>query len=167
MNLRFPESESNHWANRYTERQRESNRVREEYLINLKDEVQARGHLTKEELHTIARWKSPRRAALTLENTENLAEFDKIEIELDGKQDSGDICHIISARSEEYSYRPRMWGSVDIADEVPDKSERLAQFSKDLKDLAEKRYDKLFDALSQGKTVFDINPFYRGMRGKD
>ena len=100
----------------------------------------------------------------------NLAEFDKIEIELDVKQDSGDICHIISAVSEEYSYRPRIGGSVDIADEVPVrtyKSERLAQFSKDLKDLAEKRYDELFDALSQGKTVFDINPFYGSMRGKD
>lgn len=59
MNLRFPESQINHWANRYTERQREINRAREEYLINLKDEVQERGHLTKNELYEIARWKSP------------------------------------------------------------------------------------------------------------
>lgn len=70
MNLRFPKSQINHWAKRYTERQRESNRAREEYLINLKDEVQERGHLTKNELYEIARWKSPRRAALTLENTD-------------------------------------------------------------------------------------------------
>ena len=100
----------------------------------------------------------------------NLAEFDKIEIELDVKQDSGDICHIISAVSEEYSYKPKVGESIESMSEVPvvtRKSERLAQFSENLKDLAEKRYDELFDALSQGKTVFDINPFYRGMRGKD
>lgn len=71
MNLRFPESEINYWANRYTERQRENNRTREQLLINLKTEVHERGgYLTKDELHTIARWKSPRRAALTLENTD-------------------------------------------------------------------------------------------------
>ena len=70
MNLRFPESEISYWANRYTERQRERNRTREQELIDLKPEVQSRGYLTIEELHKIARWKSPRRAALTLENTD-------------------------------------------------------------------------------------------------
>ena len=70
MNLRFPESEINYWSNRYTERQRERNRIKEQELIDLKPEVQSRGYLTKEELHKIARWKSPRRAALTLENTD-------------------------------------------------------------------------------------------------
>lgn len=70
MNLRFPESEINHWAHRYTECQREENRMREQYLIDIKCDVLARGYLTRQELHTIARWKSPRRAALTLENTD-------------------------------------------------------------------------------------------------
>ena len=71
MNLRFPESEINYWANRYTERQRENNRTREHLLINLRTEVHERGgYLTRDELHTIARWKSPRRAALTLDNTD-------------------------------------------------------------------------------------------------
>ena len=69
MNLRFPESEIGYWANRYTERQREENRMREQHLIDLRCDVLVRGYLTKQELHTIARWKSPRRAALTLENT--------------------------------------------------------------------------------------------------
>ena len=69
MNLRFPESEIGYWANRYTERQREENRMREQHLIDLRCDVLDRGYLTKQELHTIARWKSPRRAALTLENT--------------------------------------------------------------------------------------------------
>ena len=69
MNLRFPESEINDLANQYTECQRESNKAREECLIGLESRVQARGYLTKQELHKIARWKSPRRAALTLENT--------------------------------------------------------------------------------------------------
>ena len=70
MNLRFAESEIGYWANRYTERQREKDRTKEQHLIDLKPEVQSRGYLTKDELHTIARWKSPRRAALTLENTD-------------------------------------------------------------------------------------------------
>ena len=43
--------------------------MREQHLIDLRCDVLDRGYLTKQELHTIARWKSPRRAALTLENT--------------------------------------------------------------------------------------------------
>ena len=71
MRLRFSESEINYWANRYTERQREKDRIREQHLIDLRCDVLVRGYLTKQELHTIARWKSPRRAALTLENTDD------------------------------------------------------------------------------------------------
>ena len=71
MQLRFCESEINDLANRYTESQREENRMREQYLIDLRCDVLDRGYLTKQELHTIARWKSPRRAALTLENTDD------------------------------------------------------------------------------------------------
>lgn len=74
MKLRFRESEINHWAHRYTERQREKDRMREQHLIDIKCDVLARGYLTKQELHTIARWKSPRRAALTLENTDDFIE---------------------------------------------------------------------------------------------
>ena len=69
MKLRFPESEIGYWANRYTERQREKDRTKEQQLINFKPDVMQRSYLTKQELHKIARWKSPRRAALTLENT--------------------------------------------------------------------------------------------------
>ena len=43
--------------------------MRDQHLIDLRCDVLVRGYLTKQELHTIARWKSPRRAALTLENT--------------------------------------------------------------------------------------------------
>ena len=68
MQLRFPESEISYWANRYTERQREKDRIKEQELIDLGCDILVRGYLTKQELHTIARWKSPRRAALTLEN---------------------------------------------------------------------------------------------------
>ena len=71
MNLRFSESEIGYWANRYMERQREKGRTKEQQLIDLKDKVLQRGYLTKEELHKIARWKSPRRANLTLENTDD------------------------------------------------------------------------------------------------
>ena len=71
MQLRFSESEISYWANRYTERQKEKNRMREQHLIDLRCDVLVRGYLTKQELHTIARWKSPRRAALTLENADD------------------------------------------------------------------------------------------------
>ena len=71
MNLRFCESAIDYWTNHYTERQREENRMREQHLIDLRCDVLARGYLTKQELHTIARWKSPRRAALTVENTDD------------------------------------------------------------------------------------------------
>ena len=70
MELRFCESEIGYWADRYTERQREKDNAREEYLIGLKSDIQARGYLIKDELREVARWKSPRRAALTLENTD-------------------------------------------------------------------------------------------------
>ena len=40
---------------------------------------------------------------------------------------------------------------------VTRKSERLVELSEDLKDLA----------VLQGKTAFDIGPFYRSMSGKD
>ena len=72
MNLRFPESEIGYLAKRYTERQREKDRTKEQQLIGLKPQVLRRGYLTKQEIHKIARWKSPRRAALTLENTDDL-----------------------------------------------------------------------------------------------
>ncbi len=69
MKLRFSASEISYWAGRYTERQREKDQMKEQYLVDLKSKIQERGHLTKEELHKIARWKSHRRAKLTLENT--------------------------------------------------------------------------------------------------
>ena len=71
MKLRFSESEIGYYANRYTERQKEKDQMKEQYLVDLKSKVQKRGHLTKEDLHDIARWKSPRRANLTLENTDD------------------------------------------------------------------------------------------------
>ena len=63
MTLRFCESEIGYWAERYTDRQREANRQREEQLGDLKAEIQARGYMTKDELHQIALWKSHRRAS--------------------------------------------------------------------------------------------------------
>ena len=71
MKLRFPESEIGYWANRYTERQKEKDRIKEQQLPELKSNVQKRGYLTKKELHKIARWKSPRRADLTLKNPDD------------------------------------------------------------------------------------------------
>ena len=71
LKLRFCESEIGYWANLYTERQREKNRVIETELIDLKSDIVKRGHMTRVELNKLARWKSYRRAGLTLENTED------------------------------------------------------------------------------------------------
>ena len=71
MKLRFCESQIGYWANRCTERQRAKDRTKEQQLIDLKSDIQARGYLRKKELHKIAHWKSPIHAALTLENTDN------------------------------------------------------------------------------------------------
>ena len=92
----------------------------------------------------------------------NLAEFEKIKMEWSVKQDSGNTLHIISAVSEEYSYRPRMGGSVEETDEVPMrtyKSETLAQFRKDMTEKAEEAYNELFTALFQGQTAFDMTDY--------
>ena len=71
LKLRFCESEIGYWANLYTERQREKDRVIETELIDLKSDIVKRGHMTRVELNKLARWKSYRRAGLTLENTED------------------------------------------------------------------------------------------------
>ena len=71
MNLRFPESEINYWANRYTKRQRESNKVREKYLISLESKVQESGCLTRDELYELAYWKSHRSAHWVKGNSED------------------------------------------------------------------------------------------------
>ena len=101
----------------------------------------------------------------------NLAEFDKVKLELDVKQDSGDVLHIISAVSEEYSYRLKAGEGVNVAGEIPvrtHKIEVLAKYKEDWKDLANRRYDELYSALSHGKPVFHIAPFSgESMKGKD
>ena len=71
MRLRFCESEIDYWANRYTEFQGAGYRVREEEIMELRDDIQQRGYLTKDNLHRVAYWKSHRRATLTLENPDN------------------------------------------------------------------------------------------------
>ena len=57
MELRFCESEIEDLAIRYTECQHEDNREREKQLIELEKTILRRGHLTKYELYTVARWK--------------------------------------------------------------------------------------------------------------
>lgn len=92
----------------------------------------------------------------------NLAEFQKVRIGWSEKQSSGSVFHVISAVSEEYSYRPRMGGSVDQMDEIPVrtyKSETLAQFPEDQNKEAERAYNDLFVGLREGKTVFDMTVY--------
>ena len=74
MKLRFSESDINDLANRYTQYQGVYYREREQQVIGLRDDIQRRGYLTKDDLHTIAYWKSHRRAALTLENADAFIE---------------------------------------------------------------------------------------------
>ena len=95
----------------------------------------------------------------------NLTEFEKIKIEWSERQPSGNIFHTISAMSEEYSYRPRVGGSVDISDEAPMrtyKSETLAQFPKDMTEEAKKAFNDLFKKLRSGASAFDISRYAFG-----
>ena len=94
----------------------------------------------------------------------NLADFDKIKIEWSVKQDSGNVFHVISVVSDEYSYKPMVGGSIDTASEVPvvtRKSETLAQFQQDMAEQAKNAYIGLFEALLQGKTAFDMTVDWR------
>lgn len=92
----------------------------------------------------------------------NLAEFDKIKIEFDVEQDSGDVLHIISAVSEEM-IKPT--GVNEYPKHVL-KSKTLLQGSKDAKALVERAYNRLFCALEQGKIAFHITLSHDGMEGK-
>ncbi|MDE0688471.1 MAG: hypothetical protein OXI61_09925 [Candidatus Poribacteria bacterium] len=74
MRLCFSESDINDLANGYREYQGASYREREQQVIELQDDIQQRGYLTKDDLHTVAYWKSHRRAALTLENSDAFIE---------------------------------------------------------------------------------------------
>lgn len=65
MKLRFDESKIQDWANQYGPQSMETQ------FEKLKPRVQKRGYLTKNELGTVARWKSPRRAGLTERNDDN------------------------------------------------------------------------------------------------
>ena len=92
----------------------------------------------------------------------NLAEFQKIKIEWSERQSSGSVFHTISAVSEEYSYKPQMGGSVEVAGEIPTrtyKSETLAEFPKDMTEKAKEAYNSVFSALLQGETAFDMTDY--------
>lgn len=71
MRLRFCESEIDYWANIYTEYQTPKGQAREQQVIGLRDGIQERGYLTRDELHKVAYWKTRNifgRADLTLDN---------------------------------------------------------------------------------------------------
>ena len=92
----------------------------------------------------------------------NLTEFQKIKIEWHVKQPSGNVFHTISAVSEEYSYHPKVGGSLDETDEVPlrtYKSETLAQFPEDKTEKAQEAYRDLFSGLLNGETAFDMTNY--------
>ena len=92
----------------------------------------------------------------------NLTEFEKVKIEWYKKQNTGNVFHTISAVSEEYSYRPKVGVSVDIADDVPVrtyKNTTIAQFPENMQEKAQTAYDSLFNALFQGKTAFDMTDY--------
>jgi hypothetical protein len=68
MELRFPEDKISYWAERYTYPRQESR------LLSFRDTVQQVGYLTREQLVLLAKWKSPRRAALVAENSEHFVQ---------------------------------------------------------------------------------------------
>ena len=75
MKLRFCETKIDYWANIYMEYQRPRGQAREQEVIRLRDGIQRRGYLTKDELHKVAYWKTRNifgRADLTLDNPDSL-----------------------------------------------------------------------------------------------
>lgn len=75
MKLLFPESEINSWANKYIIDLSEEERIQEEEIIDLKNEILRRGYLSKEELYKVSAWKLQafsrfKKAELVLENSE-------------------------------------------------------------------------------------------------
>ena len=74
MKLRFCESEITYWEERYVEHANEESLKNEQEFMDLKHEIQKRGHLTKDELYQVAYWKSPRRSKLVLENSDEAIE---------------------------------------------------------------------------------------------
>lgn len=74
MELRFCETKIYYWAYKYTKCQRQKDRECELEVIGLRDNIQKRGYLTKEELFLVAYWKSPRKAKLTRENPDGFIE---------------------------------------------------------------------------------------------
>ena len=65
MKLRFPESEIHQWAERYKSGSTEA------YFSKIRSKVQEQGHLDKELLKRVGRWKSPRRVGL-IERNDNI-----------------------------------------------------------------------------------------------
>ena len=64
MKLRFEISQIEYYASRY------SYAIDDSVVENLKEKVQYRGYLTKDELLILAKWKSPRSARHVLKNSE-------------------------------------------------------------------------------------------------
>ncbi len=76
LKLRFPESEIVCWANEYMRELSEEKRIQEEVIIDLKNEIQQREYLNKEELYKVADWKLQafsrfKKAEAVLENSEH------------------------------------------------------------------------------------------------
>ena len=77
MKLRFCETKIDYWASIYTEYQTLKGQAREQQVIGLRDGIQRRGYLTKDELHKAAYWKTRNifgRADLTLDNRDSFIE---------------------------------------------------------------------------------------------
>jgi hypothetical protein len=64
MKLRFPESKVKFWADRFDYGQNEDG------MLSMRASVQSAGHLTKDQLRIVARWKSPRSAGNIEKNTD-------------------------------------------------------------------------------------------------
>jgi len=65
MKIRFPESEIEMWASKYDYPREETD------LMNLCANIRKAGYISKNELHLIAKWKSPRSAGHIEKNSED------------------------------------------------------------------------------------------------
>lgn len=85
----------------------------------------------------------------------NLADFGKIKIEWNQKQETGGVFHVISAASEG-------WINPTSLDESPkrvSKRETLAQFPENKSDRAGDAYIDLFIALEEKRNTFDMTEY--------
>ena len=75
FNLRFPEADVVHWAERYS--YPAGGKVEDNVENNIAPQARKRGYLTRAEFVEVCRWKTPRTQPLVRQNPSDLVEAGK------------------------------------------------------------------------------------------